>query len=66
MWFRPQPWKTASCAAMALTVATYALGGEARAAQILALAVLAGLTWVAKRNVVADDETHAKTAKGGQ
>ncbi len=43
--------KTASCAAMALTVATYALGGEARAAQILALAVLAGLTWVTIRGI---------------
>lgn len=43
--------KTASCAAMALTVATYALGGEARATQILALAVVAGLTWVTIRGI---------------
>ena len=33
---------------------------------VMPLVVLAGLTWVAKRNVVADDETHDKTAKGGQ
>ncbi len=43
--------KTASCAAMALTVATYALGGEARAARLVALAVLAALTVVALRGI---------------
>ena len=43
--------KTASCAAMALTVATYALGGEARAARLLALAVVAALTFVVLRGI---------------
>ncbi len=43
--------KTASCAAMALTVATYALGGEARAARLVALAVLAALTLVVLRGI---------------
>lgn len=48
--------KTASCAAMALTAATYALGGEARAAQFVALALVAGTTWVLLRGI-------AKTAR---
>ncbi|MGV1010063.1 MAG: APC family permease [Dermatophilaceae bacterium] len=43
--------KTASCAAMALTVATYALGGEARAARLVALAVVAVLTVVVLRGI---------------
>ena len=36
--------KTASCAAMALTVATYAVGGDARATRFLAIAAVVGLT----------------------
>jgi len=38
--------KTASCAAMALTVATYAVGGDARATRFLAIAAVVGLTLV--------------------
>ncbi|MBK8470463.1 MAG: amino acid permease [Actinomycetales bacterium] len=48
--------KTASCAAMALTAATYALGGTARAAPVVGLVVLAGLSWVLIRGI-------AKTAR---
>ena len=33
---------------------------------IMPLAVLAGLTWVAKRNVVAEDDEASKNQKGGQ
>ena len=43
--------KTASCAAMAMAVAIYALGGEARAARLVALAVLAALTLVVLRGI---------------
>ena len=38
--------KTASCAAMALTVATFAVGGDARATRFLAIAAVVGLTLV--------------------
>jgi APA family basic amino acid/polyamine antiporter len=43
--------KTASCAAMALTVATYALGGEARAARVVGLVVVAAMTVVVLRGI---------------
>jgi APA family basic amino acid/polyamine antiporter len=43
--------KTASCAAMALTAATYALGGEARAAQALAMVIVAAMSWVILRGI---------------
>jgi APA family basic amino acid/polyamine antiporter len=43
--------KTASCAAMALTVATYAVGGDARATRVLAIAAVVGLTVVNLRGV---------------
>ena len=43
--------KTASCAAMAITAATYALGGEARAAQVVGLAVVGALTVVLTRGI---------------
>jgi APA family basic amino acid/polyamine antiporter len=43
--------KTASCAAMALTVATYALGGDARATRLLAIAAVVGLTVVNLRGI---------------
>lgn len=43
--------KTASCAAMAITAATYALGGEARAAQVVGLGVVAALTVVLTRGI---------------
>ncbi len=43
--------KTASCAAMALTVATYAVGGDARATRLLAIAAVVGLTVVTLRGI---------------
>jgi APA family basic amino acid/polyamine antiporter len=43
--------KTASCAAMALTVATYAVGGDARATRLLAIAAVVGLTVVNLRGI---------------
>jgi APA family basic amino acid/polyamine antiporter len=43
--------KTASCAAMALTVATYAVGGDARATRFLAIAAVVGLTAVTLRGI---------------
>jgi APA family basic amino acid/polyamine antiporter len=43
--------KTASCAAMALTVATYAVGGDARATRFLAIAAVVGLTIVNLRGI---------------
>jgi len=43
--------KTASCAAMAITAATYALGGEARAAQVVGLGILATLSFVLTRGI---------------
>ncbi|MEP6630793.1 MAG: APC family permease [Lapillicoccus sp.] len=43
--------KTASCAAMALTVATYALGGDAFAVRFLAIAAVVGLTVVTLRGI---------------
>jgi APA family basic amino acid/polyamine antiporter len=43
--------KTASCAAMALTVATYALGGDAFATRLLAIAAVVGLTVVTLRGI---------------
>jgi basic amino acid/polyamine antiporter, APA family len=43
--------KTASCAAMALTVATYAVGGDARATRFLAIAAVVGLTVVTLRGI---------------
>jgi APA family basic amino acid/polyamine antiporter len=43
--------KTASCAAMALTVATYAVGADARAARFLAIAAVVGLTVVNLRGI---------------
>jgi len=43
--------KTASCAAMALTVATYAVGGDARATRFLAIAAVVGLTLVNLRGI---------------
>ena len=43
--------KTASCAAMAITAATYALGGEARAAQVVGLGVVGALTLVLTRGI---------------
>ena len=43
--------KTASCAAMALTVATYALGGDAFATRFLASAAVVGLTVVNLRGI---------------
>jgi APA family basic amino acid/polyamine antiporter len=43
--------KTASCAAMALTVAMYAVGGEARATRFLAIAAVVGLTVVNLRGI---------------
>src|SRR5437762_6908867 len=43
--------KTASCAAMALTVATYAVGADARATRVLAIAAVVGLTVVRLRGV---------------
>ena len=43
--------KTASCAAMALTVATYALGGDAFAVRLLAIAAVVGLTLVNLRGI---------------
>lgn len=43
--------KTASCAAMALTVATYAVGGDARANRVLAAAAVVGLTAVNLRGI---------------
>jgi len=43
--------KTASCAAMALTVATYAVGGDARATRFLAIAAVVGLTVVNLRGI---------------
>ncbi|MEP6651357.1 MAG: APC family permease [Lapillicoccus sp.] len=43
--------KTASCAAMALTVATYAVGGDARATRFFAIAAVVGLTVVNLRGV---------------
>jgi basic amino acid/polyamine antiporter, APA family len=43
--------KTASCAAMALTVATYALGGDAFATRLVAIAAVVGLTLVNLRGI---------------
>ena len=43
--------KTASCAAMALTVATYAVGGDARATRFLAIAAVVGLTVMNLRGI---------------
>jgi basic amino acid/polyamine antiporter, APA family len=43
--------KTASCAAMALTVATYAVGGDAFATRLLAIAAVVGLTVVTLRGI---------------
>jgi APA family basic amino acid/polyamine antiporter len=43
--------KTASCAAMALTVATYAVGGDARATRLLAIAAVVALTAVNLRGI---------------
>jgi APA family basic amino acid/polyamine antiporter len=43
--------KTASCAAMALTVAMYAVGGDARATRFLAIAAVVGLTVVNLRGI---------------
>ena len=43
--------KTASCAAMALTVASYAVGGEAPATRFLAIAAVVGLTVVNLRGI---------------
>lgn len=43
--------KTASCAAMALTAASYLLGGEGRAMRVLAISALIGLTAVNVRGV---------------
>jgi APA family basic amino acid/polyamine antiporter len=43
--------KTASCAAMAMTAATYALGGAARATQVLGMLLVAGLTLVLLRGI---------------
>jgi APA family basic amino acid/polyamine antiporter len=43
--------KTASCAAMALTVAHYALPGSDLAGRLLALGVVAGLTWANCRGI---------------
>ncbi|MDQ6715005.1 MAG: APC family permease, partial [Actinomycetota bacterium] len=43
--------KTASCVAMALTVATYAVGGDARATRLLAIAAVVGLTLVNLRGI---------------
>ncbi len=43
--------KTASCAAMAMTAATYALGGEARAAQVVGLAIVGALSVVLTRGI---------------
>ncbi len=43
--------KTASCAAMAITAATYALGGEARAAQVVGLGVVGALSVVLTRGI---------------
>ena len=43
--------KTASCAAMALTVATYAVGGDAFATRSLAIAAVVGLTVVNLRGI---------------
>lgn len=43
--------KTASCAAMALTVATYAVGGDARATRFLAIAAVVGMTVVNLRGI---------------
>ncbi len=43
--------KTASCAAMALTVATYAVGGDAFATRFLAIAAVVGVTAVNLRGI---------------
>ncbi len=43
--------KTASCAAMAITAATYAVGGDARARFVLAIAAVVGLTLVNLRGI---------------
>ena len=43
--------KTASCAAMALTVASYAVGGAAPATRFLAIAAVVGLTLVNLRGI---------------
>lgn len=43
--------KTASCAAMAMTAATYALGGPARAVPVVAMLVVLGLSWVLIRGI---------------
>jgi len=43
--------KTASCAAMALTVATYAVGGDAFATRFLAIVAVVGLTAVNLRGI---------------
>ena len=43
--------KTASCAAMAITAATYALGGEARAAQAVGLGIVGALSVVLTRGI---------------
>ncbi|HRC12600.1 MAG TPA: APC family permease [Dermatophilaceae bacterium] len=43
--------KTASCAAMAITAATYALGGEARAAQVVGLGIVGALSVVLTRGI---------------
>jgi len=43
--------KTASCAAMALTAATYAVGGDARARNLLAIAAVVALTLVNLRGI---------------
>ena len=43
--------KIASCAAMALTVATYAVGGDARATRFLAIAAVVALTAVNLRGI---------------
>ena len=43
--------KTASCAAMALTAATYAVGGDARARNVIAIAAVVGLTLVNLRGI---------------
>ena len=43
--------KTGSCAAMALTAATYAVGGDARARNLLAITAVVGLTLVNLRGI---------------
>ncbi len=43
--------KTASCAVMALTAATYAVGGDSRARNVIAIAAVVGLTLVNLRGI---------------